>query len=340
MLSKHDKMQMLPTLLEESSWNSARMAWLKKRDKITSFLFTAVLYGFFLWGFASGWQILSIWLKIIIILSIPGMLLLFLSLVRDLPRGSQQVRTGMLALRQAAEDGDELIAPLAAEQPAALPSAEFAITSERICLFGGWFSSAGGVAGIGVGLLLFSAGYAILLVTLLGSSPLNDPNTAPLIILLILLILFGFAAGVCGAGGIIALLSVYSIRRHAYVVADESGVRWWRRAWGKHSRHSISWYTVRSFFMIVYPGKEEGKHYTIYALDAHDVLLLWHISHRTRPRVLAAHERFCRLIVTRTKLPLRDLSAAVEKLVSIDEPSSDERQPVLAVSQAQGAEDE
>lgn len=339
-MDKHDKKQLLPGLLEESTWDTAKVTWLKRRDRIYFFLLAAIISALALWAFANQWQGWPLWMKVIMSISILGSLLLRPSSLRNDFHGWQQLRTGALALRQAAEDGDEQIAPLAAGQPAALTAAEFPAGLERIKLFGGWFSSAGRVAGIGIVLLLFSTGYIILLVILIGSGIFNHPDTAPLIISLILLILFGLAAGVCGIWGIFALLSVYSIRRHSYVVADESGVRWWRRAWGKHSRRSISWYTVRSFFMIVYPGKKEGKQYILYALDAHDVLLLWRISHRTRPSVLAAHERFCRLIVTRTKLPLRDLSAAVEKLVSIDEPSSDEQQPAVAAIPARRAEDE
>lgn len=339
-MDKQEKMWLFPGLLTQSTWDNKRMMWLKRRDKIVWFSLAALISFFVLWTYIGNWQSSSLWQKVFAVIYVPFVLWITLIVARSDARGWSQVRTGALALRQAAEDEDELIAPLAAEQPASLASAGFATGLERIHLFGGWFSSAGGVVGIGVVLLLFSAGYAILLVTLIGSGIFNHPDTAPLIILFILLILIGVAAGLGGIGGIIALLSVYSIRRHAYVVADESGVRWWRRAWGKHSRRSISWYDVRSFFMIVYPGKKEEKQYTLYALDAHDVLLLWRISHRTRPRILGAHERLCRLIVTRTKLPLRDLSAAVEKLVSIDDPSSDEQQPALAVSQAQHVEEQ
>lgn len=327
-MDKHDKMQLLPGLLTQSTWDTYRMSWLKRRDKLIWFFLAAFGSAYTLWWFASNWQSWAIWQKVCFAVYTPFMLWIILSIARRESRGWSQLRTGALALRQAVEEGDEQIAPLAAEQPASLTSADFPTGPERISLFGNWRNSAGGVATIGVLLLLFLSGYIILLVTLLENSIFDHLPTAPLIILIILLSVFGLAAFVSGAGGIFALFAVYSIRRHAYVVADESGVRWWRRAWGKRSSLFIPWDAARSFFMFTYPGQKAGSWHRFYVLDAHDALLFWHISYRTTPRILAAHERLNRLIVTRTRLPLRDLSAAAEALTSrIDNPSAPEQSP-------------
>ena len=63
-------------------------------------------------------------------------------------RERQRLLTASLALRAAAEDGDEQLAPLAVEQPQPLAPQEPGAGPERFALFGSWKSS--GIASLGL----------------------------------------------------------------------------------------------------------------------------------------------------------------------------------------------
>jgi hypothetical protein len=254
-MNKHDKKQLLPGMLKESTWDTDRMSWLKRRDKIFWGVFAALTSFFVLWTYIGNWQSSSPWQKIFAVIYVPFTLWIILFVTRNDSRGWSQLRAGALALRQAAEEGDEQLAPLAAEQPAPLTGEALPIGPEHFAVRG-------------------------------------------------------------------------FLPRHPSIVADELGLVSWRRAWGPRSRSTIYWSAARSFFVINYTGKKAESWHSFYALDAHDMLLFWHISYRTKASILAAHERLCRLIVTRTKLPLRDLSAAADKLASIEDNPSAQEQPL------------
>lgn len=337
--SKHDQIQQVIGGLERASWDSARQAYSIRRARrgilIAGFFIFLGLLIFTITSWQSGgWEnYYKVAVTVLHVIFTGFLVFLFLKQV-------QRLHSSAASLRQAIAERDEQTAPPAAEQPAPLTAAEFSIGPERLNLFGGWRNSFAGAASLTLLCFLPGAGFAALLVALIENNVFDHLSLTLNIILGVFLVLLGLAAFFSMVVGLIALVLLPGVPRHAYLVADESGVRWWKKAWGKYSRFSISWYEARSFFMIAYSGKKEESWHRFYALDTPDTILIWHIYEETNAKQIAAHERLCRLIVTRTKLPLRDLSAAVEKLVSIDEPSSDERQPAVAAIPARRAEDD
>jgi hypothetical protein len=334
--SKHDQIQQVIGGLERASWDSARQAWARKRARIAILIAGVFFFLFLLTPIITSWQSGGWETYYKAVCAVLEAICTGFA-VRLFWKQVQQLHSSAVSLRQAIAERDEQTAPLAAEQPAPLTAAEFSIGAEHLSLFGNWRNSFARAAALTVLCFLPGAGSAALLVALIENNAFNYLPLALSIILIVFFVLLGLASGFVG---IICLILLSDAPRHAYLVADESGVRWWKKAWGKYSQFSISWYEARSFFMIAYAGKKEGSWHRVYALDTPDTILIWRINEETNTKQIAAHERFCRLIVTRTKLPLRDLSAAVEKLVSIDEPSSDEQQPALAAILARRAEDE
>jgi hypothetical protein len=101
--------------------------------------------------------------------------------------------------------------------------------------------------------------------------------------------------------------------QEAYVLANEQGVHWQRSLSTKTSvPYSIDWKQARSFFMIAAAEPGTDTWLKGYALDTHSLLLTWQISHRSSAQEQATSDRLCRVIVTHTQLPLRDLSVAAE----------------------------
>ena len=337
--SKHDQIQQIIGGLERASWDSAREAWAMRRARIAILIAGVFLLLFLLIptiasGQSGGWE--TYYKAVWAVLEAIGTGFA----VRLFWKQIQRLRSSAVPLRQAAAERDDQIAPLAAKQPVPLTAAEFSIGPERLSLFGNWRNSLAGAAAMTVLLFLPGAGFAALLVALLENNVFGHLPVALDITLAVLLALLGVVALFSSVVGVVMLFLLSDAPRHAYLVADESGVRWWKKAWGKYSRFSISWYDARSFFMIAYPGEKEGSWRRVYALDTPDMILIWRINEGINAKQMAAHERFCRLIVTRTKLPLRDLSAAVEKLISIDDSSNNEQQPALAAIPARRAEDD
>lgn len=66
----------------------------------------------------------------------------------------------------------------------------------------------------------------------------------------------------------------------------------------------------------------------VYVLDSGDRAFVWALPRNSSQARQAGHERLARLIVTRTKLPLRDLSDAVDTLEHLpDDAEAAEAEP-------------
>ncbi|HEV2460892.1 MAG TPA: hypothetical protein VGS80_21280, partial [Ktedonobacterales bacterium] len=68
------------------------------------------------------------------------------------------------------------------------------------------------------------------------------------------------------------------------------------------------------FYQISYRSLKDYTRHATYFLDSGATLLAWEISGADSPELLAAHERFLRIIATYTCLTLRDLSNAAQEL--------------------------
>lgn len=268
--------------------------------------------------------------------------LTFVLFVRNRWPLKQRLGQKALRLRAMAEGEHDQLAPLAAEQPAPLPAEEHpasAMTlgplwrrkiSMRVSI----------ILEIILGITFISLPIGVFLFTIIRMFPILHTTFAIWATVIFAIVMACIMIPLAYIGVELLRLARHTLLS-AYVLIDEQGLHWSHLATTKSSRiNSLDWQQARSFFMIAAAEPGTDKWLKGYALDAHSLLLTWQLSHRSSAQERAASDMLCRLVVTRTKLPLRDLSAAVEKLVSIDEPSGDEQQPVLAVSQAQGAEDE
>ncbi len=134
---------------------------------------------------------------------------------------------------------------------------------------------------------------------------------------IIMVVFFVLVIGAVVVGIVVRASSVWATMT---VSADAEGVRW--RARGFAGERRIAWRDVRSFSRItttlpggtgVYAAMYAGLG-VIYLLDGPDVSLLWSLAPTANDRMYAASEQMCRLIVSRTGLPLRDLTSVANDL--------------------------
>jgi hypothetical protein len=103
------------------------------------------------------------------------------------------------------------------------------------------------------------------------------------------------------------------------VTADETGLTWRDTRWYSGQRR-IMWSEVEAFITIMCRGSGEPPT-RVYALKAGGTTLLWSVKAFMSRQEYAASERLLRLVVTRTQLHLRDLTAisraAVDELIRV-----------------------
>ncbi len=106
------------------------------------------------------------------------------------------------------------------------------------------------------------------------------------------------------------------------VMADADGLRW--RAERGGVEHAIAWRDVRSFSRVVNGGAGTLSPYgafnlalgVVYLLDGPDASLIWTMAPTYSDTLYGASDHLCRLVVSRTDLPLRDLTAIVNELAA------------------------
>lgn len=98
------------------------------------------------------------------------------------------------------------------------------------------------------------------------------------------------------------------------ITANEQGVAW--HVQGRRPReHRASWSAVRAFVRTTYASPYGvGAGGTAYLLDCGDTALTWTLTAGSKDDEYLDSETLSRLIATRTRLPLRDLSEAVAEL--------------------------
>jgi hypothetical protein len=210
-------------------------------------------------------------------------------------------------LRQAAVAGNAQIAPLAAKWSQQLTTPAIAAHTRLWGPFKqppeetiGWMQV--------IGLLL--GFFAAMIALIVGAGW----STLPLLVKLALGI---FAALLLLAGGA-AFLSSWLMRGDRKVLTDEQGVEWnWPRWWGR-TRARMDWQEARAFFTCTYDKKRSSRaasdQLQVYILEAPQATLAWAIPAAPTARERKEHELFCLVIAARTRLPLRDLSAAAADL--------------------------
>lgn len=273
-----------------------------------------------------------------------GFILAWLPLIAA-GRQMRRIYAGMQLLRQAALRGDDQTIPPAAEQPLPLASVELPIGP---VMFGPFVNRGDGrtlALGFIAAFLGLTGGVLAALAVSLALSLLGGPASENLLLALIL----GSLAAIMLGMTVWALLALRRIRRGVRLIADDWGLGDARRS-RRGKQGGIAWHEVRAFYMLSNTAAEpierkKGKRQAItYTLDSGGRLITWTLSQRSKPAERADHERLCRLIVTRTKQPLRDFSAQIRELVKStstsagqEEDLSSNEHPELADSGSSGA---
>lgn len=240
------------------------------------------------------------------------------------------------ALRWAAAAGDDRLAPRITGQPGGQPGAEASVGPFEVRITNPWvalqwmlivFLILLALIGIAVAGLGLWGGYA-----LITTPPARDPTSG-----------WGPAIGIGIAlvalliGGAVAWLPLHflpeawsELRGQRFVV-DDWGIRHISGGRQRDNR-SVAWYEARAFYRIeerpfadldaelmqrmgTYSPqlrdslqKAAQASSTTYFLDGGNGLVTWTLTRRAKREDIAEHGRLCRLITTRTGLPLRDLT--------------------------------
>ncbi|MGZ3676902.1 MAG: hypothetical protein ACXVCO_21560, partial [Ktedonobacterales bacterium] len=221
---------------------------------------------------------------------------------------------------RAAAEGSDTLAPEAATQPPPLED----VSDARVVL--------GPLRGIkdgmrvgmywtlGIMFLVFGLLLGVLAVVVGGELPAYAAESGasglmPLVEALALavpalvLIYYGIRLPILGRG----------LGRGLSITTDGTGLRWRDTRWRSGERH-IVWSEVEAFITIMCRGSGEPPT-RVYAIKAGGTTLLWSVRAFMSQPEHAASERLLRLVVTRTGLPLRDLTAisraAVDELIRV-----------------------
>lgn len=124
-------------------------------------------------------------------------------------------------------------------------------------------------------------------------------------------IALGIIALMCLLSGAMGLRRAILLMHGQTVLADAQGLRW-KDARYRTGKHALAWGEITGFCLAWLDGTisdQTGWAYLI--IGAHDILV-WTVPLYPSPQALAASDRLVRLVVTRTGLPLRDISGLVD----------------------------
>lgn len=226
--------------------------------------------------------------------------------------------------QQAAITGDDQLAPLANQQPEPLPVSEIPIGTVEFGPFGSWQRRRTRPAiAQPLVVVVIASGVIAAVVVVPGLVPFGGEFPS-------LPLANGFAILTVGLAALIGIASVARIvlsiwmlvhaggDRIPHFAADDRGMR---QVGGRRAqRRSIAWHEIRAFYRaedrprlkggLVTPGPAQQTTYTV---DTGDRQLRWSIWEDSTSAQRADSERLCCLVVTRTRLPLRDLTAVASR---------------------------
>lgn len=215
--------------------------------------------------------------------------------------------------------GDDALAPPASVQPDSLSDGEMSAGPEQIGPLRGLLDR-GRVSALrytAVAVPVFATIYLGLaaLAASLGLFDFHQPDIWQIMLTLLAALLL-LCTLVSVALAVMCWRQANRIRGGLMVEANHEGISWRDTRWNT-GEHRIIWAEADAFFMMKYRVDtllSDERWRTVYVLAAPDVLLSWHLELLSSLADVRASERFTRLIATRTRLPLRDLSEAVEEL--------------------------
>lgn len=111
------------------------------------------------------------------------------------------------------------------------------------------------------------------------------------------------------------LVVVLRMRRGILVTADDMGVAWKQAGW-RTRRRSIAWHDTRAFFVITQRKSTNWTKETTWVLMGSAGALAWMAPREEAAQTDTPHARFAALVASRTRLPLRDLSALADRMTN------------------------
>lgn len=223
-----------------------------------------------------------------------------------------------LPLRQAARAANEQTAPVVDGQPEPLSATERA---PGMAAWGPLQQPLYGAYEVmrAVGWVAFSLGLLFLLIfaliLLVPGSQLDETGWHALVIGAVI-------SGVVWVGGILAVFRARRMPRNFEVRADGWHLEWRHLRWWGASRRitGMAWSEARAFYTFDYkqdtgPARLRGA-YRVYVLDAEQTALAWMVAAAPDASETGdgGPDDVCRLVAKYTRLPLRNLSAEVERL--------------------------
>lgn len=242
----------------------------------------------------------------------------------------QRVKIQAERTRDAAISGDDRLAPLAAEQPEPLPTAELPIGPVQFGPFAPTRrhrsrpSLARPLAGA-----LFTGGMTAVLAavffftqSLLDDGPIGAWMRPMFLIMLGLFTLIAVMSLIEFAFNLVRRLRGAGRTQSAGLTTDDWGVR--LVGGGRRTeRESLAWHEVRAFYKADDVFRLQGQvirksapQSTTYTIATNDRVLSWTVWEDSSDDLRAASERLCRLVAARTRLPLRDVTAFATQLAA------------------------
>lgn len=241
--------------------------------------------------------------------SLPSAVLLLLPfIVVKAVRGDLSLPGRVLELRQCLND--ETLIPPITEQPLHFDVEEFSFEPTRI----GPIRHVKGFVILGTGLgiffllitILFAAMIAELLPWIQGADAATNSWAA---FALSILLLF------CLAFAIMMFILALRMAHASKVTADEWGLRWTWPNLIKGRSVAIAWHEITGFYEVTGQENKDDAAKT-YVLDSPIGTFIWSLKENSTEEELQASDKLARLVITRTNLSLRDLTAAIEPLLN------------------------
>ncbi len=217
---------------------------------------------------------------------------------------SQTLRAALLA-------GERAPLPAAADQPEPMPADQAPQDTTAFQAVKLPRDAAGALAISLVVVFLFLIVFETLTISFLGHNLLDDLNGVVQIVALTLLILNAISQSIGSplvTNGWGALLPS---RRARLLTVDDAGIRWRARGW-RSRQQSLAWQDITAFCVSQMTTGPTSRASHVYLVMSDAVSFAWVVSDRGKKRVREASELLGRMVVTRTRRPLLDITTAIE----------------------------
>lgn len=308
--------------IDEGNSTVKLIVYLVRTVAVVEAVFGALSIGWLSWGVWEGVQTHQ-WPDLHELAPFPLIIMVFLPWMIEIGWFPwRTISTAVGRLWQAAAEGNDALAPMAEMQPDPLedvPDARDTLTplrgiadSSRV----GNYWKIGilfGVLGLVLGGLSLILGYEVFVRAIeYGDDGWRLPGVAATVTLMLMSlagVFYGIRWPILGR----------RLGRGLSVISDETGLTW--RDTRRHSgKRHVAWSEVEACITIACESSEPPTR--VYAVKAGRTTLLWSVTPSMSPQEHVASDRLLRLVVTRTGLPVRDLTtiirAAADEALLVD----------------------